>query len=126
MAEERRGNDHARVIAAAKNFQIGSAGERRAHADDQLADGGLGNGNLLDADIFAAVEDGGLHGAAPVKKRVLDGPAALVDNGFDRPAAFDDHRLDRIQAGLDDRLDGIQAALDDVLDFLAALFDDGS
>ncbi len=116
VAEERGRHDHARVIAAAKDFEIGAAGERRAHANDQFAGGGLGNGNLLDADIFAAVKDGGAHGAAPVEKRVLDGPAALADSGLDRLAAFDDDRLDGIQACLDDRLDGIQAAFDDVLD----------
>ena len=123
MAKQRRRHDHARVIAAAKDLQIGSAGERRAHANDQLAHGGLGNRNLLDADIFAAVEDGGVHGDAPVEKRILDGPAALVDGGFDRLAALDDGRLDRIQADFDDRLDCVQAAFDDVLDFFAAFFD---
>ena len=70
VAEERRRHDHARMIAAAKDLQVGAAGERRAHADDQFAGCGLGNGNLLDANIFAAVEDCGLHGAAPVQKRV--------------------------------------------------------
>ena len=90
VAEERGRNDHARVISAAKDFEIGAAGESRANADDELAGCGLGNGNLLDADIFAAVKDGGAHGDAPVKKRVLDCFAAMVDNGFDRLAAFDD------------------------------------
>ena len=123
MAKERGRNDHARVIAAAKDLEVGAAGERSAHLDDQLARRGLGNGDLLDADIFAPVEDGGLHGAAPVEERVLDCLAAQADGGFDLLAAFDDDRLDGIQAGFDDRLDSIQAALDDVLDFLAALFD---
>ena len=120
MAEERGRNDHARVISAAKNFEIGAAGERRADADDELAGGGLGNGNLLDANIFAAVKDGGAHGDAAVEKRVLYGLAAMVDDGFDRLAAFFDDRLDRIQACLDDRFDSIEAALDNILDFFAA------
>ena len=72
VAKQRRGHDHARMIAAAKDLQIGSAGQRSAHADDQFAGSGLGNGHLLDANIFAAVEDGGLHGAAPMEKRMLD------------------------------------------------------
>ena len=92
----------------------------------ELASCGLGNGNLLDADIFAAVEDGGAHGDAPGEKRILDCLAALVDNGLDRLAAYDDSRLDCIQADLDDRLDCIQAALDDVLDLLTAPFDNRS
>jgi hypothetical protein len=50
--------------------------------------GRLWEPDLLDADIFAAVEDGGLHGAAPVEKRVLDGLAAQADGGFDRLAAL--------------------------------------
>ncbi len=85
----------------------------------------FGNGNLLDANIFAPVEDGGLHGAAPGEKRVLDGLAAQADGGFDRLATFDDYCLDGIQAGFDDRFYCIQASLDDVLDLLAALFDYG-
>ena len=125
VAEERGRNNHARVISAAKDFEIGAAGESRAHADDELARGCLGNGNLLDANIFAAVKDGGAHGDAPVKKRVLDCLAAVLDNGLDRLAAFDDYRLDGIQAYFNDRFDRIEAALDNILDFLAATFDDG-
>ena len=125
MAKQRRRHDHARMIAAAKDLQVGSAGQRRAHAHNQLARGGLWDRHLLDANIFAAVEDCGLHGAAPAEKRVLDGLAAQADGGFDRLAAFADHRLDGIQADFDDRLDCIQASLDDVLDLLAALFDYG-
>jgi hypothetical protein len=67
MAKERGRHDHARVIAAAEDLEVGSAGERRAHADDQLAGAASGTGTLLDADIFAAVEDRGLHGAAAVR-----------------------------------------------------------
>ncbi len=122
VAEERRGHDHARVIAAPEDLEVRPASKRSAHVDDQLARRRLGDGNLLDADIFASMENGGLHGAAP-KKRALHRPAAQADGGFDRPAALDDHCVDGIQACFDNRLDGIQAALDDVLDFFAALFD---
>ena len=82
--------------------------------------GGLGNRDLLDANIFAAVEDGGLHGAAAGEGRILDRLAASADGGFDGVAAHDDSRLDGIQASLDDIFDCVQAALDDVLDRLAA------
>ena len=67
MAKERRRHNHARVIAPPEDLQVGSAGERRVHADDQLTGFGFGNGNLLDADIFAAVENGSLHGVAAVQ-----------------------------------------------------------
>ena len=123
VPKERWRHNHARMIAAAEDLQVGSAGERRTHADNQLAGPGLGNRNLLDANILAAVEDRGLHGAAAVEKRVLDGPAAQADGGFDRPAALDDHVSTVFRPDFDHRLDGIQASLDDVLDFLAALFD---
>ncbi len=126
VAEERGRHDHARVIAAAKDLQIGSAGERRADADDQLARCGLGNGNLLDANIFAAVEDGGAAwccARGEARSRRSCGPGWTADSTV--LAAFDDSRLDGIQAGFDDRLDGIQAALDDVLDLFAAFFDNG-
>ena len=76
VAEERRRHDHARMIAAAKDLEVGSAGERRAHAHDQFARSGLGNRNALDANIFATVEDCGLHGGAAVMERVLDRLAA--------------------------------------------------
>jgi ribosomal protein L35 len=97
MAKQRRRHDHARMIAAAKDLQVRAAGERRAHADNQLAGPGLGNRHLLDADILASVEDRGLHGAAAVQERVLDRFAAQADGGFDRLAAFDDHRLDGVE-----------------------------
>jgi hypothetical protein len=113
------------VIPAAENFQIGTAGKRRADLDDQFAYRCLGNGNLLDANIFAAVENGGLHGAAPVNQRVLDGSATQADGGFHRSATFNDHRLNGIQADFDDRLDGVQASLDHILDGVQASFDDG-
>ncbi len=69
VAKERRGHDHARMVAAAKDLQIGSAGERGAHAHNQLARFSFRKGNLLNANIFAPVEDSGLHGAAPGEKR---------------------------------------------------------
>src|SRR3984885_10520889 len=43
VSEERGRNDHARVIAAAKDFEIGAAGERRAHFDNELAGKGFRN-----------------------------------------------------------------------------------
>src|SRR5580658_2116552 len=60
VAKERGGHDHARVIAAAKDFQVGPAGERSTHADDQLARLGLGHRHTFDADVFPSVEDRGL------------------------------------------------------------------
>src|SRR5271157_4225014 len=123
MTKQGRGHDHARMIAPAEDLQVCAACERRAHADDQLTGPRLGNRHVLNAYILAPVEDRGLHGAAAVKKHVLDGHAALVDGGFVLLAALDDHCLDRIQAYLNDRLDCIQASLDDVLDSLAAFFD---
>ena len=125
VPEERRRHDHARVIAAAEDLQVRSAGKRRADLDDQFAHCCLGNGNLLDAYIFTAVENGGLHGAAPVNQRVLDSSAAQADGGFDRSATFNNYRLDGIQTDFDDRLDGIQASLDHILDGVQASFDDG-
>ena len=123
VAKQRRRHNHARMVAAAEDLQVGAAGERRADADNQLTRPGLGNRHLLNANIFAAVEDCGLHGAATVQQRVFNRFAAQADGGFDLLAAFDHHRLDRVEADLNHRLDSIEAALDDFLDLLAAPFD---
>ena len=109
MAEECGGHDHAGVIAATKDFEIGAAGEGSANLDDELAGRGPGNRHVLDANIFAAMEDGGLHGAAPVKKCMLDRFAAQPDGSFNFLAAFDDDGFDSVEANSDDRFDGIEA-----------------
>ena len=116
VAEERRRNNHARVIAAAKDLQVGSAGERSAHLDNQFARRGLGTGTSLDANIFAAVEDCGLHGAwrsdgravstvlRPTWMTLFNGAPAMVDHVFDGSRGQLDHSLDRGTAILDRHL----------------------
>jgi hypothetical protein len=61
MSEHRWRNDHFCVITALENFEIGAASERGLDLDAHLA-GFQGQGlDLLDADQFLAVEDGGFH-----------------------------------------------------------------
>ena len=61
VAERDGGLEHARVIAAAVDLEVGPAGERGVHTHDDLARTGLRHGNLLNAQILAAVENGGCH-----------------------------------------------------------------
>jgi hypothetical protein len=62
MAKQRWGYDHARVISAAKNLQVRSAGEGRADPDNQLPRSRLGDGHAFDAHVFASMENRGPHG----------------------------------------------------------------
>src|SRR5579863_4005570 len=61
MAEHRRRDDHARVIPAAENFYVGTAGERHPHANENVALGYRGNGYRLYLQVFLAVEHGRHH-----------------------------------------------------------------
>src|SRR5665213_3488723 len=99
VTKQRRRHNHACVITAAKDFQIGPTSERRAHLDDDLSRPCLRYRNLLNSYIFTTVEDCGTHGAvSSLQKRMLNCPAAQAYSGFDRLAAFIDHNIDGIQA----------------------------
>ena len=52
------------VVAAAVDLEVCAAGQGGADAQDQFAGGGSGDGDVLDAEVFLAAEDGGSHGAA--------------------------------------------------------------
>jgi hypothetical protein len=123
MTEQGWRYDHAGMVSTAKDLEVGTARKRCAYLDYQLSRTCLRNWNLLDSDIFTTVENCGLHGAAPVEKRVLDGPAPQTDSGFDRLATFVDHGIDGIQPHFNDRLDCVQASLDDIFDRFAAAED---
>jgi hypothetical protein len=123
MSEESGGDDHARVVATAKNLQIGSAGKGRAHFDDYFSRRRLGHGHTFDTNIFASVKDCGLHrgpavmdggfdrGAA-MNERTFDGRAAMVDRIFNRSAAVLNRGLDCGTPMLDRGLNRGAAALD--------------
>jgi hypothetical protein len=61
MAEEGGRLDHLGVVAAAEDFEVGAAGEGYGDFEDEFAGVGARDGNLFDADVFLAVEDGGGH-----------------------------------------------------------------
>jgi hypothetical protein len=61
VAEQRRGDNHARMVTASENLHIGSAGQRCTHFDKDIARSDCRNGNLLDAEIFLAVQYGRHH-----------------------------------------------------------------
>src|ERR1700685_3863209 len=61
VAEQCRRDDHARMIAALKNFEVGSAGQRDLNFDQNLAGAYTGNGDSFNFEIFFAVEDGSRH-----------------------------------------------------------------
>src|SRR5213078_91950 len=61
VPKQRRWNDHARVIAALVNLEVGAASQCRLHLDEDFAFLHTGNRHLLDLDVLFAVEDGGCH-----------------------------------------------------------------
>src|SRR2546427_7555683 len=61
VPEHGRRRDHSRVVAALPDFQVGPVGESNAHANENLVRPDRRNVNLLDAQVFAAVEDGCGH-----------------------------------------------------------------
>ena len=64
VAEEAVEREHLCVITAAVDFEVGAAGERGSNTQDQLAGGGRGDGDILDAQVFLPAKDRGPHGAA--------------------------------------------------------------
>ena len=64
MAENRGREDHTRVVAAAVDLQIGTAGERGGDTDAHLAGADRRHRHALGADVLPAVEHGGEHALA--------------------------------------------------------------
>ena len=122
VAEESGRDDHAGMIAAAKNFEVGAAGEGGADADDEFTGLRPGNGHIFDANIFAAVEDCGLHGSLAQLARGLDGIAANLNNLFNGASANVEDFLDGVAADLEHISDGTATDLEDILDRGAAAF----
>ena len=63
MAEDRRRNDHARVVAALEHLHIRATGERYLHSNQDVFPVNLGNGHGLYLQVFFAVKDRGHHSA---------------------------------------------------------------
>jgi hypothetical protein len=61
------------MVAAAEDLQIGSAGQRRCHADDHFARPGLRHRDLLDAHVLFAVEHGSGHQGVAGLARTVEG-----------------------------------------------------
>ncbi len=120
VAEEGRRDDHAGMVAAAKDFQVCSASEGSADANNQLAGGGPRNRHVFNANILAAVEDRGLHGSLAQLARGLDGIAADLNDLFNGAPANVEDFLDGIAADLEHIADGAAANLEDILDRRAA------
>src|SRR5581483_3903167 len=57
VPEQRRRNDHARVIAALIHLEVSTAGERHLHFDKHFAIAHSGDGNLFDFYVLFSVED---------------------------------------------------------------------
>ena len=123
VAEEGRRHDHAGMVAAAKNFQVCSASEGGADADNQLAGGCPGNRHIFNANILAAMQDCGLHGSLAQLARGLDGIAADLNDLFNGAPANVEDFLDGIAADLEHISNGAAADLEDILDRRAAALD---
>src|SRR5580698_11499672 len=90
MPEQCRRHDHPRMIAAAKNLQVGSAGESRPYLHNQFAGVGLRGRDTFDANVLASVKNCGLHGGAAVINRGLNRGAPMMDCASDRGATVMD------------------------------------
>ena len=77
VTEDRGRNDHAGVIAAAKDLDVGAAGERGAHADEDVAGPDGGNGNPFQLHVLFAVEYGREHRV--IFRHSLGNPRLLAD-----------------------------------------------
>ena len=69
VPEDSGRNDHPRVVSAAKYFDVGTAGQRRAHADEDVARSNGGNGNPFQLHVLFSVKYGCEH--VPVIHRCL-------------------------------------------------------
>ncbi len=120
MAEEGRRDDHAGMVTAAKDFQVRSASEGSADADNQLAGACPGNRHIFNPNVLAAVQDRGLHGPLAQLARGLDGIAADLNDLFNGAPANVEDFLDGIAADLEHISNGTSADLEDILDRRAA------
>jgi hypothetical protein len=123
VSKKRWRHDHSSMVAAAKDLEIGSTREGSAYADNQLTLGSLGNRDLFNANIFAAVKDCGLHGTLGDPARGFDGISTDLNNLFNSVATDMKDFFDGIAADLEDVFNGGTADLDDIFDRNAAAFD---
>ena len=120
VAEECRGDDHAGMVAASKDFQVCSTSESGSYANNQFAGGGARNWHVFNANILPAVQDRGLHGSLAQLTRGLDRIAADLNDLFNGAPANVDDFLDGIAAYLEHITNGAAANLEDILDRRAA------
>src|ERR1700722_1313291 len=61
VAKDGRRLNHFGVITALPNFEVGAIGQREEHADQNFIDSQRGHIDLLNTQVFATVENGGIH-----------------------------------------------------------------
>ncbi len=61
VPEHSRGHDHAGVISAAEDFDVGAAGQRYFHPYEDVSAIDCGNGYRLHLQVFLAVKHGSHH-----------------------------------------------------------------
>src|SRR5437763_9015792 len=66
VSKQCRRSDHAGMIAASKDLQIGAAGKRYPNFDQNFSLAQLGYRNALDFHVFASMEDSSSHRAGPI------------------------------------------------------------
>jgi hypothetical protein len=103
------------MVATAKNFEVCSAGEGCANPDNQLTGSRAGNGYVFNANVLAAVEDGGLHGCLAQLARRFNGIAANLDDLFYSASANVENFLNCVPADLKHIANGTAANLQDIL-----------
>ncbi len=111
MAEQCWRYDHAGVVAAPENLQVGAARQGGAHLHDHFARLSFGYRDALDANVFASMEDGGLHGGAAVVDGALHRGAAVMDDALHRCPAVKQGIFHRGAAMFDRSFDGGAAML---------------
>ena len=70
VTEDRGRLNHLRVIAALPDFEVGAVSKSETHAEQDFIGGERGHVDFLDAQIFAAVQNGGVH-LRPEKPRSM-------------------------------------------------------
>jgi hypothetical protein len=111
------------MVPSAENFQVRSASEGGADSENQFAGQRLGNRYAFNADVFAPMEDRGLHGSLAEPARGLDGIAADLNYLFNGVAADMKDFFDGAAANVEDVFNGGAADLEDVFNRSPSAFD---
>src|SRR5882724_530671 len=89
MSKQRRRHDHARVVAALINFEVGAASQGHVHLHQDLTGLQRGNGDFFYLDVLFAVEDRSCHLSFQLFSHSIPGcMTTFIDSGPGCEATF--------------------------------------